>query len=342
MNAFRKYWYVVAQSDDLRDAPLAAVVLGESFVVWRQHDGQPVAMADRCLHRLARLSSGRSSDGVLQCGYHGWCYDGSGRVCRVPSAGSDEGRRRPRCSPPFASCECDGYVYVRLDPESGALGDAAPLPMPHWNEPGWGHVRLVNRFAGNVADCIENFIDVPHTAFVHRGVFRDSRGERIQATVVRSAGRVHVRYRGEQSNLGPWTWFLNPRRTPVEHEDNYIRPNITCVRYRLGNGYGFVITSQAVPIDERNTLVYTDLAYRFGCFTRLAAPFVRRAGQKVIDQDLAILAEQGEVIAAHGRRFSVSPPDLIHRCVDDIRRAIARGDDPHGLPDKTFDIEFFV
>lgn len=342
MNAFKKFWHIAAESDRLGSSPLPAVVLGEQIVLWRGADGRPVVFPDRCLHRSARLSSGRIHNGVLQCRYHGWCYDDRGKVCRIPAEGERGAEQRSIHARTIDSCERDGYVYVRLNPDSAAAADLPPFQMPHWNEPGWRHVRLVNRFAGGVADCIENFIDVPHTAFVHDGVFRDSIGEKIRAQVVRSAGRVKVTYDGERSNLGAWSWFLNPTGAPVEHEDNYIQPNVTCVRYQLANGYGFVITSQSVPIDERTTLVYTDLAYRFGMFTAIAGPFVRRAGQKVIDQDLAILAEQGDVVATHGRSFCVSTPDLIHRCVDEIRDAIARGDDPALLPDKAFEIEFYV
>ncbi|KRC01210.1 hypothetical protein ASE11_06180 [Hydrogenophaga sp. Root209] len=37
-------------------------------------------MKDRCCHRTARLSKGRCKDGNIQCGYHGWVYNRSGRA----------------------------------------------------------------------------------------------------------------------------------------------------------------------------------------------------------------------------------------------------------------------
>lgn len=342
MPHFKPYWYVAAESAALRGQPLRRMLLGEEIVLWRGEDGCPVALPDRCLHRCARLSSGAVRDGLLRCRYHGWGYDAQGCVRLIPAEGGAPAGERQLRAEPFETREQDGYVYVRLAAPTAASGDAPPFAMPHWGEAGWGHVRLVNRFAAGVADCIENYIDIPHTAFVHDRVFRSSRGERIAATVERADGRVRVQYRGERGNLGFWRRFLNPSGAPVEHEDNFHLPNVTCVRYALANGYRFVITSQSVPEDERHTLVYTDLAYRFGAFTRLAGPFVRHAGRTVIDQDLDILAEQGEVIARHGRDFRFSAPDRIHRCVDEIRAAIARGEDGRALPPQTFEIEFFV
>ena len=83
--------------------------------------------------------------------------------------------------------------------------------MPHHGEPGWTSLRLQNRFANSVSNCVENFIDIPHTAFVHQRIFRSTRGERLRATVTRADGAVHVAYRNERGNLGTYRWFLNPR-----------------------------------------------------------------------------------------------------------------------------------
>lgn len=342
MSAFKSFWYVAIESSVLRTRPLRSVILGEDLVLWRDEQGTPVAFPDRCLHRCARLSSGRVDSGLLQCRYHGWTYDSQGQVCSIPAEGGPPAGGRELRVIRLETREQDGYVYVRLEQPDAACGDAQPFAMPHWNEGGWGHVRLVNDFQADVADCVENYIDIPHTAFVHDRIFRVTRGERITAVVTRSGGRVRIRYSGERNNLGSWRWFLNPSGGPVEHEDNFFMPNVTSVNYRLPNGYEFVITSQSVPSDARKTRVYTDLSYRFGLFTRLAKPFVRRAGQVVIDQDVDILAEQGEVVARHGRKYQFSTPDRIHRCVDDIREAISRGEDARTLPEQLFEFEFFV
>ena len=110
-------------------------------------------------------------------------------------------------------------------------------------------------------------------------VFRRSIGETIRAKVVRAAAGSQSPMKESAAISAPGPGFLNPTGAPVEHEDNYICPNVTCVRYRLKNGYGFVITSQSVPIDERTTLVHRS-RHQFGLFTPLAGPFVRRAGQR--------------------------------------------------------------
>ncbi|MGB5473123.1 MAG: aromatic ring-hydroxylating dioxygenase subunit alpha [Gammaproteobacteria bacterium] len=338
---FNAYWYILAESAELRDGcVLSRSVLGERLAIFRDTNGRAVVLPDRCLHRNAPLSKGCVQNGELVCPYHGWHYDSSGRVTNIPSQAptTDYGHHLP----PLDACELDGYVYVSL--KRNGSDDMAPWRMHHYGERGWRNIRLRNRFANTVTNCVENFIDVPHTAFVHSGIFRSSKGERIVAAVTRTDGAVHVSYLNERTNLGTWRWFLNPRGAEIRHTDSFLVPNITCVTYEIGERT-FIITSQSVPVgadDGGDTLVYTDLTYNFGLFNDLARPFVRWYGQRVIDQDVAILAAQMENIRRYGAEFRDTPSDFIHRCVESLREAIARGEDPCSLPPLSREIEFYV
>jgi len=333
---FEDYWYVIEESEELTaDRVISCRVLDETLACFRDADGVPTVLRDRCLHRNAPLSAGRVRNGLLSCSYHGWTYDGRGRVVSIPSMGESG----EHCSLPFPATERDGYVYVRL--KHDAPPDIMPFPMPHYGERGWKNLRLQNLFANDVSNCVENFIDIPHTAFVHRAIFRSSKGERLTATVSRTNAAVHVTYRNERANLGTYSWFLNPGGREIRHTDNFYAPNVTSVVYEIG-ARTFIITSQAVPVTAGETLVYTDLTYRFGAFNALAAPFVRRHGQRIIDQDIEILGRQMEVIRSYGREFRDTPADTIHGFVDSIRDAIARGEDPRALPPLTREIEFRV
>jgi phenylpropionate dioxygenase-like ring-hydroxylating dioxygenase large terminal subunit len=336
--AFEDYWYVVAESHELgADAPLARTVLNERLVCFRGASGAPVALRDRCLHRHAPLSAGRVIDGQLHCPYHGWTYDASGRVVAIPSMGPTP--LQSLCNAPYLVREQEGYVYVRLNRSPSSAIE--PFRMPHFRARGWRNLRLTNRFHNTVTNCVENFIDVPHTAFVHGGIFRSSRGERIRASIVREQGAVRIRYHDERANLGTYRWFLNPKGQEIRHTDSFYVPNITSVRYDIG-AKTFIITSQAVPVTERETLVYTELTFTFGPWTALAAPFVRRHGQRIIDQDMEILARQMENIDRYGADFRHTPSDRIHSLVESLREAIERDEDPVQLTPVQQDIEFFV
>jgi phenylpropionate dioxygenase-like ring-hydroxylating dioxygenase large terminal subunit len=335
------FWYVVAESHELRPGVvLARKVLGEWLAVFRGPDGRPTALQDRCKHRNGRLSSGTVKAGCLACPYHGWTYDAAGQVVAVPAEGASFKATPGRRGQAYATREQDDFVYVRLAAEPAV--EVEPFRMPHYREPGYRTVRLQNRMNNNVTNCAENFIDIPHTVFVHPGIFRKPRAQRLTATVTRKDGQVHANYRGETDNLGWFRWFLNPGGREIRHVDSFYMPNVTSVIYEFGPRRVFVITSQSVPAADDDTLVYTDLTFDYGFWNHFAAPIVRWQSQKVIDQDVAALAAQHEVIAKYGESFSNTSADIIHVFVESIREALAKGEDPRALPEREVEVEFLV
>jgi len=80
-------WWAVARSEEVTGLkPLSADIADQPIVLWRDKQGVARALEDRCPHRRAPLSLGciRES-GWIQCGYHGWTYDGeTGRLKEIP------------------------------------------------------------------------------------------------------------------------------------------------------------------------------------------------------------------------------------------------------------------
>jgi phenylpropionate dioxygenase-like ring-hydroxylating dioxygenase large terminal subunit len=337
-----QFWYVVAESGELKkNNVLARQVLDEWLACYRNASGQVVIAQDRCLHRCARLSGGKVQNGLLTCGYHGWVYGEEGRVISIPSeGGEDAAAGRNLCAKTYAALEQDGYIYVCL--AAGAHTPVTPftLPRPALNR--WRHIRLQNRFANTLANCVENYIDIPHSAYVHHGIFRKPKRQEIRATVTRQAGHVCATYHGETMNLGSFSWFLNPRGRKIKHEDHFFAPNITSVHYYLPSGFSYFIASQSVPVSHMETLVYTDISYDFGPWTRLAKWIVHRQAQRVIDQDIAILGQQGEVIKKYGEVFCNTTADIIHVLTGDTIAAMERGMNPSDLAERTHEIRFTV
>ncbi|MEM9266430.1 MAG: aromatic ring-hydroxylating dioxygenase subunit alpha [Cyanobacteria bacterium P01_F01_bin.13] len=336
---FEDFWYVVALSEQLKaKSILQRIVLDEWLVIFRGADGQPVALRDRCLHRNTQLSGGSVQKGVLQCPYHGWRYNQTGHVVHIPAEGKAFTPTQNRCAKAYDTCEQDGYVYVRL---RGGL-ETEPVAMPHYQESGWATVRVINRFANNVTNCAENFIDIPHTVSVHPGIFRTARQQQLAMTVERRQGTVTATYRHETDNLGWSSWFLNPKGHEIYHRDAFHMPNVTSVKYTMGPHRRCFITSQSVPENENSTLVYTDVTFNYGIWNWLAKPFVKWTAQRIIDQDMVALEVQGDAIAKYGTHFHHTPADTIHIFVESIRDAIAAGKDPRQLPDKSLDVTFWV
>jgi len=338
---FKDFWYVLAESRELRkNQVLSRKLFGEWLAVFRDAEGKPVVVQDRCRHRSAQLSLGKVENGCLRCPYHGWLYDREGEVVEVPSEGSNFKRMKSRRVQRYSTLERDDYIYVRL--QDGENSWTEPFSMRHYQEPGWHTVRLINRFQNTVTNCVENFIDIPHTVSVHPKIFRTEQRQKIDVEVTRKDGSVKAIYKNETNNLGWFKYFLNPNGQEIVHTDEFFMPNVSCVEYIFGPKRHFIITSQSIPVEDDETLVYTDLTYNYGIWNYLAAPIVRWQGQLIIDQDIEILGNQMEVIKKYGAQFSNTPSDTIHVYVESIQRELEKGKDPRKLPEKSIEFSMLI
>lgn len=336
----KNYWYIAAQSHELKtNQVIHRTILDEWLALFRDENGKVVVLQDRCIHRNYQLSRGVVSNGKLQCSYHGWIFDKEGKLTHIPSEGAPGQKVGNRCALKYQAKEVDDLIFICLDYKEEL--NLHPFHMPRYKEENFETVRLFNVFNNNVVNCAENYVDVPHTVFVHDGIFRTQMNQEISAEVIRKDGAVHVEYTGEKNNLGWFSWFLNPKKKPIKHTDSFYAPNITSVHYTFGDKE-FWITSQCIPINDQLTHVYTDLTYNFGVLNKLAKPIVRFQGQSVINQDIAALKNQMEVINKYGTSFSNSTADVIHIFIESLCEAIEKGEDPRLLSEKKNLIKFWI
>jgi phenylpropionate dioxygenase-like ring-hydroxylating dioxygenase large terminal subunit len=324
------YWYAAARAEDLGKRPLGRVVLGVRVVLWRDADGRARAHRDRCLHRNARLSEGVVVDGCLACPYHGWTYRGDGQVAGVPSLGPAEAA--PSLTlPSFPVREEGGLIWVWVGPRAPTepeLAGRRPFPMPHWDEPGWGAYYMVTRFDNGVTHLVENFMDVPHTVFVHRGWFRTRASRATPIVVERTADSVLVTYDRPDDAIGWSDKLMNPRGLPLTHTDKFYAPNHTRVDYLWGAPEAperaFVITSTCTPISREQTEVFTLISFKLGAWNTLARLWLPPYTRKVIGQDVAIMKNQGDNLRHHGdvdaiAGFHGTSADWLHEDIEALR-----------------------
>lgn len=165
---FRKFWHAVVPLSQLEGGqPLAFTLLGEAIVLFLDAEGRPAALKDRCCHRTAKLSKGRCVNGALECGYHGWTYNGSGRVIRIPQYDADRPIPADYCTPAYRCVAKYGYAWVALEEP------IAPIPeVPEFDDPAFRTIFQFHEvWATSPLRALENSFDNSHFSFVHRATF---------------------------------------------------------------------------------------------------------------------------------------------------------------------------
>jgi phenylpropionate dioxygenase-like ring-hydroxylating dioxygenase large terminal subunit len=303
------YWYIAARVGDVRQDPVARTVLGQPLVLFRDADGRAAALLDRCLHRNMALSAGRVVGGCVQCPYHGWRYDGRGRCAEIPSLGAGSRVGLSRALRAYPTAESDGYVWVYMGAEPPC---SPPFRFPHLGEPGWTSFRMTTRFPASALACLENFLDCPHTVFVHRGWFRTRDLRQLHARTRRYTDRVEVDFLDEPRARSLVSALFFPTDEPVAHTDRFLMPAISRVDYRWSPERHFIITSQCTPVGRHDTTVYTVITFRFGRVAPLIRLVFEPLARWIIRQDVAILARQTRQLRRFGGpRFTSVETDLV-------------------------------
>lgn len=158
-------WYVAAWSREVTREPCVRTILGERIVLYRTEGGRPVALADRCPHRGFPLSQSRIAGDDVQCGYHGFTYDPTGRCVRIPSQAHVPPGLAVRAFPVVERWEWIWVWMGRGAPDESLLPDSAELGLagPPWLAAAGADFTVRARYQ----IFNENLLDLTHLTFLH-------------------------------------------------------------------------------------------------------------------------------------------------------------------------------
>jgi vanillate O-demethylase monooxygenase subunit len=262
-------WYVAGLSGQFRPGELVGQVVAEKpLVLWRTAGGKAVAFDDRCCHKRMPLSEGRFIEGdLLECAYHGLCYDATGQCVRVPS--HPDGHIPPRAKlRAVPLIEQDGLVWVWPGDPAKAEGMTPPR-LPEMESDAWdtADVKGAMRVPANSMLLIENLLDITHFYPLHDGNIGDVENSRIPIKVEEGKAPDGTPFVGTVREV------RNYRQPPYleeyfgydmvdrDHTHFMLSPGLTRVKMRVWPAgrfgdpsveRGYVINHTHTPIDRRN------------------------------------------------------------------------------------------
>lgn len=157
-------WYQAGWSDDLAEgAILTRTILSQPLLLFRDSEGRPATLLDRCPHRFAPLSAGRLAGGVIECGYHGLAFGGSGACVRNPHGPVT----KSMCARNYPTIERYDAIWVWMGDAEGA--DPAQIPDLSFidDTPEVARVSGYMPTAANYQLLADNILDLSHTDYLH-------------------------------------------------------------------------------------------------------------------------------------------------------------------------------
>jgi nitrite reductase/ring-hydroxylating ferredoxin subunit len=167
----RDQWYVIAFSHEVeRDRPFARKCMDEPILLFRDSEGRAAALYDRCPHRGAPLSQGRVLGDAVECLYHGFQFDRTGRCVRIPA---QDHIPQAACTRSYPVIERMQFVWIWM----GDPARADPDLVPDYSQMGcngsdgaWQfEPYFMMEIKANYSLLFENLLDTSHISYLHIG-----------------------------------------------------------------------------------------------------------------------------------------------------------------------------
>lgn len=165
MAFLRNAWYVAAWSRELTEqAPMERTLLGQTIVLFRDSQGKPVALANRCPHRFAPLAGGKIRGDAIECPYHGLRFDRTGQCVHNPHGDGRVPSAARVASYPLA--ERCGAVWIWMG-EPERAGAAALPSFDYLDDATFETSRGYLQTKAHYQLSADNLLDLSHFQFLH-------------------------------------------------------------------------------------------------------------------------------------------------------------------------------
>jgi phenylpropionate dioxygenase-like ring-hydroxylating dioxygenase large terminal subunit len=254
----KNFWYPCEFSSAVTNKPKQIVMLNERFVLYRNSQGQVIALKDQCSHRGAALSIGWLEDNCIRCPYHGWKFQADGKCVEIPS--NEVGISIPKRANINSYPVQEKYGFIWLFYGDLPAEKRPPIPaFPEYQDPKMHPIYVQYEMQTNYTRVIENALDPAHLYAVHANSFGAGFAEdpQVENYVVQNEDwgiSTKIVYRNyTQPKNGIFKAFFRPKKTQLNAKIAFYLPNIT--KFESDFGRGKIINYAIhIPVNENKTI----------------------------------------------------------------------------------------
>ena len=285
----RNLWYFALPGATLKRGRMTAkVLLGEPILLARDNQGQPFAIRNICPHRGIPLTHGRFDGTEVECGYHGWRFNGEGRCTAIPSLTDDQKLDVTRIKVRRYPCrEVQGNIWVFFGDENRDPGDPPEVPDIGNQRP-----RLVETqvFDCEIDHAVVGLMDPAHGPYVHAAWWwrsRRSMHEKAKTFAPAPLGFQMVRHKPSSNSAG-----YKVLGGEITTEITFKLPGVRVEHIRAGRHVLCNLTA-VTPTGEGKTVVNHAIYWTQPWLTPLT-PIFRRFAKTFLGQDRVMVTKQQE------------------------------------------------
>ncbi|PQO44277.1 aromatic ring-hydroxylating oxygenase subunit alpha [Blastopirellula marina] len=237
-------WHCVATMAELpkNGSYLTLELFERPIILWRKEE-EVVGFLNVCPHRFAKLTS--KDCGVcerLHCQYHGWEFDETGNVRKIPDAKTFRPLAQGMLGLKQYRVErCGELIFVNLSEEGPSLqefiGEKFAMYQEWFSPQMHTAITMTRTINANWKCLVENALESYHTTTVHPQTFGEAPAEKdMRHTLEENWTSMFVDYSEERSfraALDKFGHFMVGRKPEGSYEHVLHYPNVMMARLSL-------------------------------------------------------------------------------------------------------------
>lgn len=289
-----KFWYAALPSTQIKHGHMRRqMLLNRPILLLRDARGRAYALDDHCPHRGIPLSFGTFDDDLVECCYHGWKFDCSGKCAYIPALLPDSPviveRIRTRS---FPCEEADGLIWVFMTAAPVKEEHLPPVPRLATFSDDYRQSVISQPLKCDMDHGIMGLMDPAHGPFVHQSWWwrkRKSIHEKAKLFEPIPNG-FRMSTHTPSSNSAAYK-LLNLYNEPVTTVIDFVLPNRRLEQVHCGK-YWFSSQALVTPLTRNECRL--DFVAAWNVLPRV--PFIKNIyhffARQFIEQDQRIMERQ--------------------------------------------------
>ena len=247
----KNQWYAVLDSKELKkNMPIGVIRFSEKLVFWRDELDTISCIFDKCCHRGASLALGKVKDNHIECPFHGFLYDSSGKVTSIPANGKEKLVASNFKVNYYIAREAYDFIWVWYgEPRE----DLPEIKFFTELKEGFSYGGFSENWGVHYTRAIENQLDVVHLPFVHNTTIGKGNKTLVNGPVVKWKDDLMTFYVKNEKDDGQQAQKPNEiEKYEMLFSLQLQMPNLW--QNRISDKVRIV--AAFAPIDEENTMIY--------------------------------------------------------------------------------------
>ena len=287
------FWYAALPGSELKcGAMRRQILLNRPFLLLRNIQGKVFALDDHCPHRGIPLSDGKFDGEAVECCYHGWTFDCTGKCVHIPALLPDSPVKVERIKAKSFQCEeADGLIWIYV-PSSKSNDKVTDVPRLAVFSDKYKQNIISRPLRCDMDHGIVGLMDPAHGPFVHQSWWWRSRksihDKEKKFEPIPNGFRMSTH---KPSTNSAAYKLLNIYKEPITTTIDFVLPNRRTEQVRCGK-YWFSSQAIVTPLTDKECRLDFVAAWNILNNVPFIKSIYRFFANQFIGQDQRIMEKQ--------------------------------------------------